>query len=42
MKVDQNKKTKMGIVIDIREQLREVDARKVNYATVRGDDVAEN
>ncbi len=41
MKVDQNKQTKMGIIIDVREQLREVDARKVNYASVKGEDIAE-
>ncbi|GAB4406350.1 MAG: hypothetical protein OHK0053_32570 [Microscillaceae bacterium] len=40
LKVD--RKAKMGVVIDVRQQLREVDARKVNYASVRGDEVAEN
>lgn len=35
LKVDRT--AKMGIVNDVKLQLREADARKVNYATVRGE-----
>ncbi|MBQ4818762.1 biopolymer transporter ExbD [Aquimarina sp. MMG016] len=34
LKVD--KKTKMGLVNDIKKELREVDALKINYATIQG------
>ncbi len=35
LKVD--KETKMGIVVDIKEKLRESNALKINYSTVKGE-----
>ncbi len=38
LKVDRT--TKMGIVTDVKQELRQVNALKINYSTLRGDDVA--
>lgn len=38
LKVDQD--TNMGLISDIKEQLREVNALKINYITTQGDAVA--
>ncbi|MBS4012197.1 MAG: biopolymer transporter ExbD [Bacteroidetes bacterium] len=38
MKVDRN--TKMGIVTDVKQELRKVNALKINYSTLKGSDIA--
>jgi biopolymer transport protein ExbD len=40
MKVD--KSTKMGIVTDVKQELRKVNALKINYSTLRGSEIASN
>jgi hypothetical protein len=38
LKVDQ--KTKMGIVTDVKQQLRKVNALKINYSTKKTDKIS--
>ena len=40
LKVDRS--TKMGIVTDVKQELRLVNALKINYSTLRGEEIAAN
>ncbi len=37
LKVD--KETKMGIVTDVKQELRKVNALKINYSTIKSDKI---